>query len=336
MAMLAPMVPRVSMVPAKPAAPIAVPARLTDTCMSKPPTIFKRSTNLLLQYIDDQIAIGDTLPSEQRMAELAQGSRTAVRSTLTYLHERGIISGLKERRLLRKPQPDDWFGEAELQSGAERIQQVLMERIYHSDLPPGADFSEAELARAAGASTISVREFLIGFSRYGLIEKKPQGGWRLCAFDRSFATELADVRRMFELSAVQHLVSLPPDDPAFARLAELVARHEKLGSSMPASHTDFPALDREFHSFLIGLLNNRFAQSLNDIVSLVFHYHYQWDKHDEMPRNQYAVQEHLAILRALERRDGAAAIKAMSTHLDSSRRTMLEAIALRRQMSHHD
>ena len=35
-----------------------------------------------------------------------------------------------------------------------------------------------------------MREFLIGFSRHGLIEKKPRGGWRLCAFDPSFAQEL--------------------------------------------------------------------------------------------------------------------------------------------------
>lgn len=35
------------------------------------------------------------------------------------------------------------------------------------------NFTESELAREAGASTVSVREFLIGFSRFGLIEKKP-------------------------------------------------------------------------------------------------------------------------------------------------------------------
>lgn len=294
--------------------------------MAKPPTIFKRGTNLLLDHLAATLAVGETLPSEQRMAELAQGSRTAVRSTLAYLQERGLIRDLKERRLLRKPVHDDYFAVAELQSGAERIQQVLMERIYHDDLPPGSDFSEAELARAAGASTISVREFLIGFSRYGLIEKKPQGGWRLCAFDRAFATELADVRRMFELAAVDKLAGLAPDDAAFARLDELIARHRQLGSAMPSSHTDFPALDREFHTFLIGLLNNRFAQSLNDIVSLVFHYHYQWDKREEMPRNEHAVKEHLEILQALARRDAPAALRAMNTHLDSSRHTMLDAI----------
>jgi DNA-binding GntR family transcriptional regulator len=91
----------------------------------------------------------------------------------------------------------------------------------------------------------------------------------------------------------------------------------------------FPALDREFHTLLIGHLNNRFAQSLNDLVSMVFHYHYQWDKDEEMPRIQYAVQEHLAILRALARHDRAAALQTMQSHLDSARRTMLDAVLKR-------
>ena len=297
--------------------------------MAKPPLIFKRSTNTLLRYLDASVAVGDALPSEQRMAELTQGSRTAVRSSLAYLHSRGLIAALRDRRLLRKPQSDDYFDEAELQSGAVRIQEVLMERIYRNDLPPGADFSEAELARAAGASTISVREFLIGFSRFGLIEKKPQGGWRLFAFDRTFATELEQVRRMFELAAVEQLVSLPAGHPAFEQLDVLIRRHEALKAGLPDNYADFPALDRELHTFLIGLLNNRFAFSLNDLVSLVFHYHYQWDKGEERPRIQHAVQEHLVLLRALARRDRTAALAAMNKHLDSARRTMLDAVLKR-------
>lgn len=297
--------------------------------MAKPPIIFKRNTNILLNYIAASVAAGEVLPSEQRMAELTKGSRTAVRSTLAYLESRGIIAGLRDRRLLRKPGPEDFFEEAELQSGADRIQQVLMERIYRNDLPPGADFSEAELARAAGASTISVREFLIGFSRFGLIEKKPQRGWRLCAFDRTFATELEQVRRMFELAAVEQLVSMPASHPAFEQLNHLIARHEEVKAGLPGSYDAFPALDREMHTFLIGLLNNRFALSLNDLVSLVFHYHYQWDKRDEVPRIEQAVREHLALLRALVRRDRDAAIGAMGRHLDSARSTMLDAIVRR-------
>jgi DNA-binding GntR family transcriptional regulator len=302
--------------------------------MARPPLVFKRSTNLLLQHIAKHVAIGEPLPTEQHMAELGEGSRTAIRSTVSYFHSQGLISDLKERRLLRKPVRPDYFDIAELQPGADRIREVLMERIYQRDMPPGAEFSEAELARASGTSTISVREFLIEFSRCGLIEKKPRGGWRLCAFDRAFAMELADVRQMFEFAAIDHFAQLEPGDPAFARLDELITRHEQLGSVMPARHKDFPALDRDFHTFLIGLLNNRFAQGLYDIVSLVFHYHYQWDKDEELARNQYAVHEHLDILHALARRDIAGARDAMRIHLNSSRSTLLHGIRTREKKAH--
>lgn len=302
--------------------------------MAKPPTIFKRSTNLLLRHIDASVAVGEPLPTEQRMTELCQASRTAIRSTLAHLHMKGIIGGVNKRHLLRKPLAPDYFDEAELQTGADRIQLVLMERIYQSDMPPGTQFSEAELARAAGASTISVREFLIGFSRFGLIEKKPRGGWRLCAFDVPFATEVANMRQLFEFAAVEHFNTLPAGDPAFAELDKLIARHERIEKGLPKSHKDFPALDRDFHTYLIGLLKNRFAQNFYDIVSLVFHYHYQWDKGREAERIEYALQEHLVLLRALARRDPAAALAALRIHLNSARNTMLQSIRTREKTMH--
>jgi DNA-binding GntR family transcriptional regulator len=291
--------------------------------MSKLPTTTRRITNALLDHIATNVEVGSPLPTEVRMTEIGQCSRTVVRRTLAGFVERGLIAGMKERILLRKPAPDDYFDVAALHSQTENLQHVLLERIYRRDLPPGASFSEAELARAAGVSTVAVREFLIGFSRYGLIEKNPKGGWKLCAFDPVYAQELADARETFELKAIERLAPLAGDDPVFAGLDELLARHEALARMPEASHVDFPALDREFHSYLIGTLNNRFAQQLNDAVSMVFHYHYQWDKRDEMPRNRHALQEHLAILRALGERDLSAAIAAMRAHLRSARTTML-------------
>lgn len=297
--------------------------------MAKLPITTRRSINRLLDHAARHMKPGETLPTEVRMAEIAESSRTAVRSALAHLADHGLIAGMKERRLLRKPRPADYFDVAELHSATEQLQQVLMERIYERDLPPGAEFTEVELARAAGVSTIAVREFLIGFSRNGLIEKNPRGGWRLCAFDTAYAQELGEVREMFELKAIERLAALAPDDPAFARLRELLARHEALESEAAAAHAEFPALDREFHGFLIGLLHNRFAENLNDAVSMVYHYHYQWDKRDEIPRNQYALQEHLAILRALAAGDIPAALAAMRTHLHSARTTMLSSLRQR-------
>lgn len=298
--------------------------------MAKLPITTRRINNALLDYIAAHVEVGALLPTEVRMAQIGGCSRTVVRRSLANLAERGLIAGMTERRLLRKPAPGDWFDAAELHSQTENLQQVLLEQIYRRDLPPGTSFTEAELSRAAGVSTVAVREFLIGFSRYGLIAKNPKGGWSLCAFDPDYAEELADAREMFELKSIERLAGLAADDPVFDRFGELLARHEALAGQGEAGAAGFPALDREFHTYLIGLLKNRFAEQLNDAVSLVFHYHYQWDKHDEMPRNRHALQEHLAILRALAVRDLPAAIAAMRAHLGSARTTML-ASTRRRQ-----
>ena len=302
--------------------------------MAKLPITTRRSINLLLDHAAKHLSIGDPLPTEMRMTEIVASSRTAVRSALAYLAEHGLIEGMKQRYLLRKPRPEDYFDVSELHSATEKLQQVLMERIYQRDLPPGAEFTEVELSRAAGVSTIAVREFLIGFSRNGLIEKNPRGGWRLCAFDTKYAQELGEVREMFELKAIERIAALAPGDPVFTRLRELLARHEALGKLPAESHAEFPDLDREFHTFLIGLLDNRFAEGLNDAVSMVYHYHYQWDKRDEIPRNQYALQEHLAILRPLAKGDVPAAMAAMRSHLSSSRATMLSALRKREHQAH--
>jgi DNA-binding GntR family transcriptional regulator len=302
--------------------------------MAKLPITTRRSINLLLDHAAKHLQVGDAMPTEMQMTEIVESSRTAVRSALVYLVEHGLIAGMKHRHLLRKPKPDDYFNVAELHSATEQLQQVLMERIYERDLPPGAEFTEVELSRAAGVSTIAVREFLIGFSRNGLIEKTPRGSWRLCAFDTKFAEELGEAREMFELKAIERFATLLPDDPAFPQLRELLARHEALGKESAESHAEFPALDREFHSFLISLLDNRFAESLNEAVSMVYHYHYQWDKRDELPRNQHAVQEHLAILRPLANGDVPAALAAMRRHLHSSRSTMLSSLRHRQNNTH--
>src|SRR5438874_11627305 len=87
--------------------------------MAKLPTTTRRSTNLLLRHIADHLEVGDPLPTELRMTALGQGSRTAVRSALAHFVERGLIRGMKDRHLCRKPVHDDYFEVSELHSNTE-------------------------------------------------------------------------------------------------------------------------------------------------------------------------------------------------------------------------
>jgi DNA-binding FadR family transcriptional regulator len=48
--------------------------------MAKLPITTRRSINLLLDYAAKHMKVGDPLPTEMRMTEIVESSRTAVRS----------------------------------------------------------------------------------------------------------------------------------------------------------------------------------------------------------------------------------------------------------------
>ncbi|MGO8565243.1 FCD domain-containing protein, partial [Rhizobium ruizarguesonis] len=64
---------------------------------------------------------------------------------------------------------------------------------------------------------------------------------------------------------------------------------------------------------------NRFIESFQDVIAMVFHYLYQWNKRDERARNEVAIGEHLALIEALESRNIALIDRACRLHLTSAR-----------------
>ena len=80
---------------------------------------------------------------------------------------------------------------------------------------PGTTINELELARQFGVATTSIREFLNRFQRFGLIEKRPNGGWVFKGFTTDFALELFEIREMYELRSARALAPLPEESPAW-------------------------------------------------------------------------------------------------------------------------
>ena len=121
------------------------------------------------------------------------------------------------------------------------------------------------------------------------------------------------------------LADAPADDPIWAEVAALAATHQTLSAESDSRLRQFPAIDRAFHRVLVGRLRNRFVDSLYDVVSFVFHYHYQWRKDDESARYRTAIAEHIGILDALMARDIAVAEERLAVHLETSVRTLLQS-----------
>jgi DNA-binding GntR family transcriptional regulator len=187
--------------------------------MAKPNTLLKRTSNALLDHV--ATLGGGMLGSDSALARQFDVSRTTVRAAL----ERLIALGVLRREddgvaIARAPVTADYFDDAETSGPQDQIELIFMQRVLLGDWRPGHVFSEAELARDSNASTVSVREFLIGFSRFGLIAKQPRGGWVLQEFHDGFAAEVADMRELIEMAAINRIPS--GQDPDFATAADVM------------------------------------------------------------------------------------------------------------------
>ncbi|ASY58699.1 MULTISPECIES: GntR family transcriptional regulator [Sinorhizobium] len=291
--------------------------------MAKQNTVFKDAFNRCLTLLSETSA----LPSEPELGQALGVSRTTVRAILSRCEEVKLISWDKRQKIvLRRPEPSDYFPTEETDSLAERIERSFMRRILAGGAEPGMQINELELAREIGTGTTSVREFLIRFSRFGLIEKRPNSHWVLKGFTREFALELTEVREMFELRSAARFVSLPENDPAWTELKQIEALHRDILADIDDRYREFSELDERFHLLVHKSSSNRFIVDFYDIIAIVFHYHYQWNKSNARERNARALEEHLAYIAALQSRDPKQAEQACRRHLKSARETLLQSI----------
>ena len=118
---------------------------------------------------------------------------------------------------------------------------------------------------------------------------------------------------------------MPRQAAQWKELAAIREEHTRLLDEAATRFFDFSDLDRRFHLLINSAAPNRFIDGFYDIITLVFHYHYQWNKQEERKRNERAMREHLAYIDALMGGSLKAVEQACRTHLHSAKTSMLRA-----------
>lgn len=290
----------------------------------KSDTIYKKAFNNALDLLV-RIELGAALPTENVLAQQLNISRTTVRKVLKAFGDRGLISSGLPRIKLRAADNTERYPEAETIQISRQVERDFMQWILKDDPRPGTVINELELARKFGIATTIIREFLNRFQRFGLIEKRNNAGWIFRGFTREFALELFEVRELYELRSARLFSTLDQASPIWDQLSAMRVAHVALLADIDRRFQDFSELDSSFHRLLSSASPNRFIDSFSDVMSMVFHYHYQWRKHDERQRNEVAILEHLAYIDALFSRDPVAIETACRTHLLSARATLLRS-----------
>ena len=291
----------------------------------KTDSVFKRAFNDARDIVIG-IGSGGTLPSENDLSAQLGVSRTTVRKVLSALAQQKMVSGSgRGRSVTGKVRMLKKYPLAQTISVADQVERRFMEWILRDNMIPGTTINELDLARRFGVATTVIREFLNRFLHFGLIEKKPNAGWLFKGFTPAFAVELFEIREMFELRSARAFAALAEDSPLWRNLESMREEHISLLKDIDTRFHDFSDLDSRFHDLINSSIPNRFIGSFYDLITLIFHYHYQWNKHDERQRNEVAIKEHLAYIDALVGKDSSVVEYACRAHLVSAKLTLLRS-----------
>ncbi|MET0606033.1 MAG: GntR family transcriptional regulator [Beijerinckiaceae bacterium] len=202
----------------------------------------------------------------------------------------------------------------------ERAYDAFTQRIFDRDIKPGQFVSQRELVELTGVPLGAIRELVPRLEAEGLIVTIPQRGMQVAHADLSLIRNAFQFRLFVEREAVKAFAEAASDDMI---AAQRTAHEEILGRARQSINGKLivkaQIVDLDFHEAIIDHLGN-------DIISKA--YRVNWIKirlirHNEtglLPELVIPVmQEHLAVVAGIEKRDPEQASAALTAHITGSR-----------------
>ena len=304
----------------------------------KPTPLVRVAVNRLLDRWQSVTEFPQRLLSEAALASDLGLSRTPLRTALNTLEKRGVVRRDDDGLWLRRAPAaaDRYRDDSPAVSKVEAVEAAIYDRIARRELQAGDRFTEIEIARSLGTTTVPVREALARISRFGLLVKEPRRGWSIARLDAAMVDELFDLRGLLEGFALQRALALQADDPTWSEFATLLDEHralaavaEKVAETSARNHYGcrsdiirrFSDLDTRFHAALIRGAANRYVAEMMGVIAMTIHFQL---RDDAIGAEGMAcgLREHPLILEALLLRDEPRASRALRAHLASARRIM--------------
>jgi DNA-binding GntR family transcriptional regulator len=208
----------------------------------------------------------------------------------------------------------------------DSIYERIRKKILDSELAPGSQILEQELAVMLGVSRTPVREAVIRLQNEGLLEIIPRHGVRIVPIAVSDMREIYDVLISLEPRAAE-LLAARGASPKELRLLEDTC--ERMTDSLARSAMEEWALaDEEFHLTIVQLSSNR---RLTDIVlncwDQVHRARYFTLRLRPHPQPVKSIEEHYEIIEAIRRGDSSAAYEIYRRHRERGLKEQIDVMA---------
>ena len=203
-------------------------------------------------------------------------------------------------------------------SAALRVERELRRAIIDLELPPGTRLSEQDLARRLGVSRQPVREALITLSKMRLVEILPQRGTSVVKISVDKMMEARFVREAIEVAVVRRACEAF-DRETRQRMDYLLDTQEKAATQ--SDHHSFRRYDEMFHMALAAGAGCPMAwHTVEDIKA-----HMDRVCVLTLPGCDAMlplVEQHRAIIAAVDAQDADRAEQAMRHHLSAILRAL--------------
>jgi DNA-binding GntR family transcriptional regulator len=197
-------------------------------------------------------------------------------------------------------------------------------QLFKRNLVPGQFVSQGELCDLLDVPLGPTREALKRLEAESLVRLIPQRGIQIADIGVTLIREAFEFRRILEIAAVRHFAKVA-DDAAIADLER--ATRGILERMAPGNAVDGRLIDAALqvdwgmHDLMIEAMGNRILTSAHqqnfDKIKMI-------RLHGRSPRYlPLAMEEHLAVIKALREHDPDAAAAALDRHLAAAERRAL-------------
>jgi len=208
---------------------------------------------------------------------------------------------------------------------ADRVHQVLRERILKGAYEPGQKLNLAQLARDLQVSNTPVREAMARLERVGLVEVIPYCGPRVKRLSPAQVADLFDVRIALEELAVR-LVAQRKDPEVLQGMAAALDAHERACREGDTQATI--DADRAFHDALVQASGNsvliEMLPTLSDRTRLLIELNAPRTEEMDLEAALRGLQGHQRILESLREGNQEAAAQALRRELTGGKEHLLE------------
>ena len=200
----------------------------------------------------------------------------------------------------------------------QEVAERLRQRIFSHELTPGTWIDEQKLAEQYGISRTPMREALKVLAFEGLVTLKPRRGCYVTEISERDLDDVFPIMALLEGRCAAEAVK----KAKATDIANLQAIHAELEDSASANNIDgFFEANQQFHKVIQELADNRWLlsmiQDLRKVLKLS-----RLHSLSLQGRLQQSLDEHRAIMAAIEARDTTKAEKLMHDHLLSGREAL--------------